>query len=89
MYDMFLKMADGIGLIGVIALLIGYFMLNTGRWMAMSFIYQVFNFIGSALILFSLFFHWNLSAVVIEICWMAISLLGMYRCVNDTPTKTS
>ena len=79
MYDLFFKLSDEIGVAGVILVLIAYFLLSTGRWIADSFKYQILNFIGAWLILFSLFFHWNFSSVVIEIAWVAISLMGILR----------
>lgn len=73
------QIADTIGIIGVVLILIAYFFLSTGRWIADSMVYQLLNFIGAWLILYSLYFHWNLASVVIEIAWVAISLVGIYR----------
>lgn len=81
MYDFLLKISDPVGMTGVIAILIAYYLLSVGRWAADSLRYQVINFVGAWLILFSLFFHWNLSSVVIEIAWLVISLIGICRCV--------
>jgi hypothetical protein len=41
--------------------------------------YVVSNCLGAALILYSLLFDFNLSAFVIEIVWVLISLVGMAR----------
>lgn len=79
MYEFLLKIANDVGIAGVVCLLVAFFMLNSGRWQAQGLIYQLANFIGAALILFSLLFYWNLSAVIMEICWMLISILGIYR----------
>jgi hypothetical protein len=79
MYEVLANIADWIGISGVIMILVAYFLLSTGRWIADSMIYQSLNFVGAWLILFSLYFHWNLSSVVIEIAWVTISLMGMYR----------
>lgn len=73
------KASDIVGLLGVILLLIAYYFLNVNKLSALSLIYQLLNLIGSGLILFSLMFDWNLSAVVIEVSWMLISLIGIYR----------
>ncbi len=81
MYDILLKMSDPVGMIGVIVILIGYLFLSTGRWPADSLIFQWLNFIGAWLILFSLYFHWNLSSVVIEIAWVMISMIGIARAI--------
>ena len=79
MYELLYKIANPIGLTGVIFLLIAYFFLSTGRWLSDSVTYQVNNLFGALLILYSLCFHWNLSSFVIEIAWVAISLLGIAR----------
>lgn len=81
MYSFLYDSSNYVGMIGVIIILIAYFLLSTGKWIADSMRYQLLNLIGAWLILFSLFFHWNLSSVVIEIAWILISLLGIYRLV--------
>ena len=71
---------DSIGIVGVIIVLIAYYLLNISKISALDLSYQLMNFFGSCLILFSLFFNWNLPAGLIEISWMLISLIGVYRC---------
>jgi hypothetical protein len=73
------RIADWVGIIGVILILIAYWYLSIGRWISDSFKYQFLNFIGAWLILFSLIYHWNLASVVIEIAWVFISIVGMRR----------
>lgn len=82
MYDILLQLSDPIGIVGVILILIAYLFLSTGSWVAHSFKYQFLNFVGAWLILFSLYFHWNLSSVLIEVAWIVISILGMYRLID-------
>ena len=82
MHDILLKISDPIGLIGVAAILVAYLFLSTGRWSGSSLKFQAINFLGAWLILFSLYFHWNLSSVVIEIAWVIISFIGMYRAIS-------
>jgi hypothetical protein len=72
------KLADPIGMIGVVTILIAYFMLSTGKWISDSMLFQFLNCVGAILILYSLYFHWNTSSVVIEVAWVFISLIGMY-----------
>jgi O-antigen ligase len=79
MYDFLLAISDAVGLIGVVIILVAYFFLSTGKWAAEGMLYQFLNFFGAWLILFSLYFHWNLSSVVIEVAWIFISIIGMYR----------
>ena len=82
MYHILLEISDGVGIVGVVLILIAYYYLSVGKWISDSMIYQVLNFLGAWLILFSLYFHWNLSSVVIEVAWIIISLIGMYRVVK-------
>jgi hypothetical protein len=79
MHNVFFEISNYVGMVGVIIILIAYFYLSTGKWIADSMRYQMLNMIGAWLILFSLFFHWNLSSVVIEIAWIIISLIGIFR----------
>lgn len=77
-------LSDPVGMIGVILILIAYYYLSIGRMIADSMLFQFLNFLGAWLILYSLFFHWNLSSVVIEVAWVIISMIGMYRCLRNT-----
>jgi hypothetical protein len=79
MHDFLLATADVIGMIGVATILVAYLLLSVDRWVANSLRYHFLNFLGAWMILYSLYFHWNLSAVVIEISWIIISMVGMIR----------
>ena len=79
MHGILYEIADPIGLVGVVLLLIAYLFLSTGRWISDSLNYQVYNLVGAVLILYSLCFHWNLSSFVIELAWVTISLIGIAR----------
>ncbi|EKD70740.1 MAG: putative membrane spanning protein [uncultured bacterium] len=85
MSDLLVVIANPIGLLGVVLVLIAYFFLSTGRWMADSLYYQLYNLAGAVLILYSLYFHWNLSSVVIEIAWITISFIGLFRIIAKKP----
>lgn len=73
------KLSDVIGISGVLMVLVSYYLLNVGKISSASMVYLWLNLIGSIFILFSLFYTWNLASVIIEIAWILISLLGMYR----------
>ena len=79
MQDLFIQYANSVGIVGVILTLIAYYFLSVGKLDSESLTYSLLNFIGSWLILFSLIFYWNLSSVVIEVAWISISSIGMYR----------
>jgi hypothetical protein len=79
MYQILYDLANPVGIIGVILILIAYYLLSVGSWIADSMKFQFLNFLGAWLMLYSLYFHWNIASVVIEIAWVAISIIGMYR----------
>ena len=68
---------DLIGMVGVSLVLLAFGLLNINKLTSLSMIYQIMNLIGSIFLLFSLFFYWNLSSVVIEIAWIMISSIGI------------
>jgi hypothetical protein len=70
---------DVVGLLGVGAILAAYAMLQAGRWGARDLVYSVVNAMGAALVLVSLWYEFNLPAVVIELFWLAISGYGMWQ----------
>jgi hypothetical protein len=71
--------ADIIGMIGVVMVLSAYYFLNMNRFNSLDLRYLLMNFFGSWLILFSLLFTWNTASVIIEIAWILISMIGLYR----------
>ncbi|MFZ9034942.1 MAG: CBU_0592 family membrane protein [Francisellaceae bacterium] len=73
-YDLF----DLIGNLGVIALISSYFLLQIGK-IAPSALYSSLNLTASVLILISLCHSFNLSSFLIELFWIIISLIGLYR----------
>ena len=70
---------DLIGLAGVVQIVIGYFLLQSDKVTHDSLSYLFLNLSGASCILFSLFYDWNLPAVVIEVFWIAITLFGLWR----------
>lgn len=74
------RISDVVGITGVIIILVAYYLLSAHKVTAHSFKYHMFNCIGAWMILFSLYFHWNTASVVIELSWISISVMGMYRC---------
>ena len=76
---MTLEWYDFVGTTGVVVILVTYFLLQTERLSSTDVIYSLLNLIGAALIALSLLFDFNLSAFIIEIAWMAISVYGIIR----------
>jgi hypothetical protein len=70
---------DAVGLVGVVLILVAYLLLQTERMRSDAVTYSVLNGVGAALVLWSLFYAWNLSAVVIETAWLLISVYGLIK----------
>ncbi|HLA09647.1 MAG TPA: hypothetical protein VJ023_03455 [Pyrinomonadaceae bacterium] len=74
-------MADVIGAMGAALLVIAYLLLQLGRLDSRSLAYSLLNAVGAALIVVSLYYNFNLAAFIIELFWVLISLLGIYRAI--------
>lgn len=70
---------DLVGLIGAALLMLAYLMLQLNRLSSDGLAYSVLNAIGASLIVVSLLGNFNLSAFVIEVFWILISFVGIYR----------
>ncbi len=73
---------DLLGLVGVFLVLAAYLLLQLEKVSATKLPYLIANGLGSFLILLSLIREFNLSAFVIEIAWLMISLYGLTRCLK-------
>ena len=70
---------DFVGNIGVVVLMVTYLMLQLNKLSSDSLAYSVANAIGAGLIVISLLFDFNLSALLMEVFWVLISFVGIYR----------
>lgn len=70
---------DVAGTMGVILIVVTYFLLQIERMRSDSLTYSVNNAVGAALILFSLYFEFNVSAFLVEFFWLLISITGIAR----------
>jgi len=73
-----------VGMLGVIIVLATYLLLQLNRLSSLDLSYSIFNCIGSVFILYSLYYHWNFPAALIEIVWIMISLYGIYRVLKKS-----
>lgn len=78
---------DIVGLAGVIVILIAYYLLNMGKLSALSLKYQWFNLLGAIGIIFSLLFTFNISSFVMEVAWVFVSMIGIYRTTRAQHAK--
>ena len=70
---------DFVGNIGVFCVLAAYLLLQLEKLDVTSLFYSVLNAFGAGLVVFSLLYDFNLSAMVIETAWLLISLFGIAR----------
>ena len=83
-------LANIVGMMGT-ALVVGtYFLLQLSKLDAKSLAYNLWNLVGAALLLLSLLVHFNLASFVIELFWIAASLVGLvqYYRNRDSADKT-
>jgi len=74
-----MTLSEVIGLTAPVLFLYAYAMITLGRWSPDSLRYQVLNFLGAVAILISLIDHWNLPVFILELCWGAISVYGIFK----------
>lgn len=70
---------DLIGNLGVVMLIIAYLMLQLNKLRSDGLAYSVLNAFGASLIILSLLVNFNLSAMLMEVFWVLISFVGIYR----------
>ena len=70
---------DFIGNVGVVILIITFLMLQLNKIPSDGLAYSLLNAIGASLIVVSLLFDFNLSALLMEVFWVLISFVGIYR----------
>ena len=83
------EIANPLGVIGVVLVLIAYLLLQLDRLSQNAVSYSLLNLIGSMLILYSLYFYWNLASGVIEAAWLLISLYGLIKSIYYYRLKRS
>ena len=74
---------DIVGLVGVSFIVATYFLSQIGRMSVNRPLYPVVNAVGALLILFSLYFTFNVASFVIELFWLAISIVGLVRALRQ------
>lgn len=70
---------NAVGLVGVVMMVIAFFMLQLGRMTPQTPVYLWLNLVGALAVMVSLYRFWNLSSFVIECFWAGISLYGLVK----------
>lgn len=79
---------DLIGNVGVVILIIAYLLLQLNKLSSDGLAYSLLNMVGASLIIVSLRFNFNLSAFVIEVFWVLISFIGVFRYFRPKPVRS-
>ena len=72
-------LVDFLGIVGVGIIVVTYLFLQLGKLKSEHLSYSLMNAIGASLIVVTLLINFNLSALLMEVFWVLISLLGVYR----------
>jgi hypothetical protein len=75
-------MADIIGMAGTALVVGAFFLLQLNKVSPKGLVYNLMNLCGAFFLLFSLCINFNLASFVIEIFWIAASLIGLYNYVK-------
>lgn len=78
---------DFVGNIGVAIMIVTYLLLQLNRLDSNAPAYSLLNAFGAALVILSLSVNFNLSAFIMEVFWVLISLIGIYRYLRTRMLK--
>ncbi|MFN6969385.1 MAG: CBU_0592 family membrane protein [Rheinheimera sp.] len=83
--------ADIVGMAGTCLVVGAFFLLQLNKVSPKGLLYNLMNLIGALFLLFSLCINFNLASFVIEIFWIAASLIGLYGYLKkpQQPENTS
>lgn len=70
---------DLVGNVGVVILMVTYLLLQLNKIRSDDLMYSLLNAVGASLIVLSLLVNFNLSALLMEVFWVLISFVGIYR----------
>jgi hypothetical protein len=76
------EFAEIIGVLGAVLYVLSYALLQYKRDFAKSITYTLMNIMACLMVLYSTTYYWNLSAAIIQVSWLVISLYGLKRNLN-------
>lgn len=74
-----------IGWVGMILIILAYFLLSTKKLKSKSIIYHLLNLLGGAGIIVSAFTTQSWPAMILNIIWMIIAVFSIYKIINVKP----
>lgn len=78
---------DVIGMSGTFLVVGAFFLLQLDKVNPAGLGYNIMNLTGAILLLISLCYNFNLASFVIELFWIAASLIGLYKYYKKKPEK--
>jgi hypothetical protein len=78
-HDMSYSVYDFLGNVGVFLIIISYLLLQLNKLESKDIKYSAMNFLGASLVIVSLIENFNMSALVIEVFWVGISIFGIVK----------
>ena len=70
---------DFAGNVGVVLMVLGYLLLQAEKIRSSDLSYSLMNGVGAMLVLISLIYRFNVSAFLVELFWLLISIYGLVR----------
>lgn len=80
---------DIVGMTGTFLVVGAFFLLQLNKVSPSSLVYNMMNLSGAILLLISLCYNFNLASFVIEIFWIAASLIGLYKYVKNKRSEVN
>lgn len=80
---------DLIGNFGVALMVLGYLLLQAERLRSSDLSYSLMNGVGALLVVVSLLYRFNLSAFLVEVFWLLISIYGLIKFAVRPRAKAS
>ena len=79
---------DFLGNVGVVIMIVVYLLLQLKRLDSNAPAYSLLNAFGASLVILSLSVNFNFSAFIMEVFWVLISLIGIYRNLRTRTLKS-
>jgi hypothetical protein len=79
---------DLVGNLGVLLMVIAYLLLQLEKLSSSAVSYLSLNVVGAIMVIVSLLFRFNLSAFLMEVFWLLISLYGLTKGISARPKRT-
>jgi hypothetical protein len=80
------SLLDFVGNVGVLVLMVAYLLLQLNK-LNNGLLYSALNAFGAGLIVISLLANFNLSAFLMEVFWVLISFVGIFRHLRPKPAQ--